>query len=96
MEDRTYNQYAVEALYRFLPRDQVYVGGRYNVVTGELVGSGTEVDVQRIQVGGGWYATPNILVKAEYVTQTHDGYPVRNILHEGEFDGLMIEGVIAF
>ena len=50
----------------------------------------------RIEVGGGWFVTPNILVKAEYVTQQHDGYPATDILHEGQFDGFMVEGVIAF
>lgn len=95
-EDRTFNQYAVEALYRFAPRDQVYVGARYNVVTGEQVGTGAEIEVSRIQVGAGWFPTRNVLVKAEYVSQTHDGYPVTDILHGGEFSGLMVEGVIAF
>lgn len=94
--DRTFNQYAVEAIYRFLPREQLYVGTRYNVVTGTLVGSRAEIDVSRLQVGAGWFPTPNILLKAEYVTQRYDGYPSTDILHGGAFDGVMIEGVIAF
>src|SRR5690606_12153419 len=36
--DRVWNQLAVAALYRFLPREQAYVGVRYNTASGELAG----------------------------------------------------------
>jgi hypothetical protein len=93
--DRSFNQVGVEAVYRFL-NDDVYVGGRYNVADGELFAAGTEVSVDRVQVGGGWFITPNVLFKAEYVTQTYSDYPTDNLFHDGEFDGVMIEGVVAF
>lgn len=92
---RSINQYGVEALYRFL-NDDLYVGGRYNVADGELYTDGVEVSVDRLQIGGGWFVTPNVLVKAEYVQQNYNDYPSTNIFHGGEFSGFMIEGVIAF
>ncbi len=95
-DNRTWNQYAVEGVYRFMPREQLYVAARYNTVSGTLIGSGADVSVDRIQIGGGWFATPNILLKLEYVTQTYNDFPANDILHEGKFNGLMIEGVVAF
>ncbi|NBC18617.1 MAG: hypothetical protein GVY18_15040 [Bacteroidetes bacterium] len=92
---RSWNQYAVEVLYRFLD-DDVYVGGRYNVADGELFTNDVEVSVDRIQIGGGWFATPNLLVKAEYIQQNYNDYPSANLFHEGTFDGFMIEGVLTF
>lgn len=94
--DRSVRQYAVEALYRFAPRDQLYVGGRYNTVSGDIGGANGDVTVDRIQAGGGWFVTPNVLMKVEYVQQTFDGFAPTDKCYEGKFNGLMVEGVIAF
>src|SRR5436190_1423112 len=94
--DRTWNQYAFDAVYRFLPRDQMYGGVRYNKAQGDIVGMTNTVGADRWQVAGGWFITPNILAKAEYVTQTYNGYPVNNIRNGGKFHGAMLEGVVAF
>ncbi|MEX2376067.1 MAG: hypothetical protein WD942_10865 [Dehalococcoidia bacterium] len=94
--DRSWNQYAADVVYRFLPQEQLYVGGRYNVATGPLQGMTTDVRVDRVQFGAGWFVTPNLLLKGEYVTQGYDDFPLADIRHEGEFDGLMIEGVVSF
>lgn len=95
-QDRSVNQYGVEAIYRFLADEQLFVGARYNVVDGELLASGSDVSVDRWQIGGGWFVTPNVLAKVEYVQQNYNDYPATSIFHEGEFSGLMIEGVIMF
>ncbi len=95
-ERRAWNQYAAEAVYRFLPREQLYLAGRYNVVTGALPGFADDVTLNRIQVGGGWFITPQVLVKAEYVNQNYEDFPSTDIRSGGRFNGLMIEGVIAF
>jgi hypothetical protein len=94
-ENRTWDQYAGEAVYRFFD-ENVYLGARYNTVSGELQGSGAEVSVDRFQLAGGWFITPQLLLKAEYVTQKYNDFPVGNILHGGKFDGFMIEGVVSF
>ncbi len=95
-ENRSWRQLGGEAVYRFLPQEQLFVGARYAQVNGELLGSGRNVTVNRVQLGAGWFLTPNMLVKAEYVNQSYDGYPSSHIYHGGKFDGLMIEAVVAF
>ena len=92
---RSFNQYAGELLYRFGNEENFYIGGRYNHVDGELA-TGDEIDVNRFNVGGGWFMTKNILVKAEYVNQKYDGYAPTNILHGGKFNGYFLEAVISF
>jgi len=91
-DTRTFDQIAIDAIYRM---DGLYLGARYNTVSGEI-GGGTDVTVDRIQVGAGWFMTPNVLLKAVYTTQSYNDYPVGSIYEDGKFDGLTIEGVVAF
>jgi len=94
--DRTWNQVAVDAVYRFLPDERVFVGARYNRAEGEILNVAGDVGADRWQVGGGWFITPTILAKAEYVKQEYFGYPPTDIRNGGEFDGFMLEGVVGF
>jgi hypothetical protein len=93
---RRWKQYAADAVYRFLPGEQLFVGGRYNTVNGALAGSGAEVSVDRVQLGAGWFVTPNVLLKGEYVTQKYNDFPLSDARSGGKFNGFMIEGVVAF
>ena len=94
--ERVWKQYAVDAVYRLLPEETLFVGARFNKARGELTGIAGEVGADRWQVGGGWFITPNVLAKAEYVNQKYVGYPAANIKNGGKFNGMMLEGVIAF
>ena len=94
--DRTWNQYALDTVYRFQPNEQLFVGARYNKARGEIAGVAGDVGANRWQVGGGWFITANLLAKAEYVNQTYFGYPAGNIKNGGRFKGVMMEGVVAF
>jgi len=106
-EDRQFNQYAVDGLYRFA-NNKMYVGGKYNVVQGDLsFGSSTtqpnisqgvseNVKVQRSAIAAGWFVTPNILMKAEYVTQKYLDFPTGDLRNNGKFEGFVIEGIIGF
>ena len=94
--DRTWNQVAVDAVYRFLPDERVFVSARYNRAEGELLNVAGDVGADRWQVGGGWFITSAILAKAEYVKQEYFGYPPTDIRNGGEFDGFMLEGVVGF
>jgi hypothetical protein len=96
VNERTWNQYATDVVYRFLPREQAFAGVRYNKAEGTVVGIANEVGANRWQVAGGWFLTPNVLMKAEYVTQKYNGFPLTNIRNGGKFHGMMLEGVIAF
>jgi hypothetical protein len=98
-DDRTASQYSVEGIYRFL-NNQFYVGGRYNTVSSEMPQFGpapvADVSLTRIAASAGWFPTENLLLKVEYVNQSYDDFAESSIFHDGEFSGLMIEGVLAF
>jgi hypothetical protein len=107
LDDRKFNQLAVDVLYRFA-NDKVYVGGKYNVAEGTLTfgqstaqpnlnqGVRQDVKVTRTSLGAGWFITRNILMKAEYVNQKYSDYPTDNILSGGKFNGWLVEGIISF
>ena len=94
--DRSWNQYAVDTVYRFLSDEKLFAGVRYNKAQGTLAGITGDVGAERWEFGGGWFITPNVLAKAEYVSQKYFGYPDTNIKNGGRFNGMMLEGVIAF
>ena len=93
--ERTWTQYAGEGVYRLL-HNQLYVAGRYNVVSGRMSGMTSDVTVDRLQVGGGWFLTPNMEAKLEYVRQTYRDFPATDIRNGGQFDGTMVEAVVSF
>lgn len=90
-DTRTVDQIAVDAIYRM---DNVYFGARYNQVSGDFSGQ-TDVTVDRIQIGGGWFLTENVLLKAIYTQQNFNDFN-GGIYEEGTFNGITIEGVVAF
>jgi hypothetical protein len=92
---RTLRQYVGEGLYRFA-NDQLYVGGRYNVVNGRLANIPNDITVNRTQFGGGWFVTPNVLTKIEFVNQSYKDFPLTDIRNGGKFKGFMIEGAVGF
>ncbi|HKG94724.1 MAG TPA: hypothetical protein VKA84_22615 [Gemmatimonadaceae bacterium] len=94
--DRAWNQYAGEAIYRFAAREQLYVAGRYNTARGALAGIAPKVGADRMQMGAGWYVTPTVLLKGEYVNQKFNDFPSTDIRSGGKFDGFMVAGVVAF
>lgn len=94
--ERVWKQYAVDAVYRFMPDESLFVGVRYNKAIGALADIEGDVGANRWQVGGGWFITPHLLAKAEYVNQKYFGYPALNIRNGGKFNGFMLEGVVAF
>ncbi|WP_458627167.1 hypothetical protein [Winogradskyella sp. PC D3.3] len=100
---RNTTQYAGEVIYRFGEKENIYIGARYNTVSAELFNFDTnndynvyDVDINRFQLGAGWFLTKNVLMKAEYVTQKYKDYPTGDVLEDGQFDGLILEAVISF
>ena len=94
-ENRTWDQYAGEALYRLF-EDKVYFGTRYNTVSGKLAGMTDDVSVNRYQLGAGWFVTPTVLLKGEWMNQKYNDYPLVDIRNGGKIKGFMVEGVVAF
>ena len=92
---RNAEQYAGEVIYRFGNTENFYLGGRYNTVSAELA-SGDDINIDRFQLGAGWFMTKNILMKAEYVVQKYKDYPAGDLLEDGKFDGLTLEAAISF
>jgi hypothetical protein len=93
-ERREVNQLAGDVVYRLF-NDQVYVGGRWNRVTGDFANQ-TDLTVTRRALSAGWFVTRNLLTKAELVQQDYDGFAPADIRNGGKFNGIAIEGVIAF
>jgi hypothetical protein len=93
---RSFNQFALDTVYRFFQDEKLFVGARYNRVDGKLAGIVSDVGANRWQIGAGWFVIPGLLVKGEYVDQKYVGYPQDNIKNGGRFKGTMLEGVVAF
>lgn len=94
-DTRSYNQYGAELLYRIGASENFYLGGRYNLVTGET--SNGDIEINRFNIGGGWFLTKNVMAKLEYVTQSFDDDGFAGSKYAGgEFNGVMLEAVISF
>lgn len=91
----TFTQLGAEALYRFGKDRRFYVGGRYNSVSGQADENAVTQSISRINVGGGWFMTNNVLLKLEYVTQSYDeGWT--GALEGATFNGLVFEAAVSF
>ena len=111
LNNRRFTQVVVDLLYRFGAREQFYAGAKYNNLKGTQVfgqstvtttagginqGTRAAISANRTSFGGGWFITRNILVKGEYVVQKYNDYPAGDILQGGKFNGLVLQGSIAF
>ncbi|WKV13416.1 hypothetical protein [Marivirga harenae] len=95
--DGAMTQIAGEALYRFGANDRYYIGGRYNTVNGKMAEAATEdMNISRLNFGGGWFLTDNIITKVEYVNQQYNGDAWAGRFAGAEFKGVMIEAAISF
>jgi len=92
-----FTQLGGELIYRFGEGESFYVGGRYNSVTGKTSDGAGDSDIERFNLGGGWFMTDNIMAKLEYVEQeyTGDGWQGRKF-QGASFDGLVLELGISF
>jgi hypothetical protein len=93
---------AAEAVYYFNPR--VYVASRYSIaLANEIGGQSSNGMAHRIQVGGGYWVTRNVLAKIEAVYQTFDGFDAADGIvgsvdagNDPEFYGVIFEVSFAF
>ena len=94
-EYRELRQTAVDVVYRFAG-DQLYVGSRYNTARMELQGIANDVGADRKAFAAGWYITPLVMLKGEYVNQKYVDFPSTDRRSGGKFSGFVMEGVVAF
>ncbi|WP_340153590.1 hypothetical protein [uncultured Marivirga sp.] len=95
--DGAMTQIAGEALYRFGANERYYIGGRYNTVNGKMAEAAPEdMNISRLNFGGGWFLTDNIMTKVEYVNQQYNGDAWAGRFAGAEFKGVMIEAAISF
>ena len=85
----SYAQYAFEGLYHIGKDEQFFGGARYNFTK-----NNSDNSIERLQIGGGWFLTSNILLKAEYVAQNYNNF----VEYGGNagFNGIMVETTISF
>lgn len=98
---RKANQFTTDLVVRFGPCENFYIGARYNTLGADLAGTSADepyvkIDINRTAFAAGWYMTRNIMAKVEYVTQKYNGFPSENILNGAKFNGLTLQGSIAF
>jgi hypothetical protein len=96
-KEGSFTQLAGELLYRFGSNENLYLGGRYNTISGKARESHAEnLEISRVNIGGGWFMSNNILTKIEYVKQNYTGDAWSGRFAGAEFSGIMIEAVISF
>jgi hypothetical protein len=97
---RTWTQNSGEVVYRFWD-EKVYVGGRSNTARGSLLNTPTvtftgDVSIDRNALAAGWFVTPTLLMKGEYMQQKYYRFPARDIRNGGKIQGFVVEGVVSF
>ncbi len=98
-----FNQYGAELIYRFGSSEQLYVAGRYNWVEGQATDTNTGIEINRSAAAAGWFITPNMLLKAEYVSSFYNGTDFLNRQNQpdmrfwdADYSGFVAEAVISF
>jgi hypothetical protein len=92
---RDWNQFAGDLVYRFMD-EKAYFGARANTANGKLTGIANKVSVDRNALAAGWYVTPVLLMKGEYMQQRYFRFPTTDIRNGGKIQGFVVEGVVSF
>jgi hypothetical protein len=95
--EREVTQMMGEGVFRFGQNENLYVAARWNNVSGDVGAAAPDADVTRMNFGGGWFVTPSLLMKLEFVNQEYKGYTgAADTRNGGKFSGFMVEAVLAF
>ena len=95
--EREVTQMMAEGVYRFGQRENLYLAARWNNVSGDVGTAAPDADVTRMNFGGGWFVTPSLLMKLEFVNQEYKGFTgAADTRNGGKFNGFMVEAVLAF
>jgi hypothetical protein len=95
---RSFNQTAIEGVYRFGVKENVFVGAKYNTVKGRPAGTAytKDITINRTALAAGWFLTQNILLKGELVNQKYLDFPTSDHRAGGKFNGIVIEAIVGF
>ena len=106
---REVKQLMGEATVRFLKGDKLFLAARYNKVTGDLGSyrvspitgapvtiANNDVEVTRMNAGGGWFILPTLMLKAEVVTQEYNRFNALDIRNGGKWKGFVLEAATSF
>ena len=98
VDTRTFNQFSIDGLYRFGSKENIFIGAKYNTVSGRLAGAAftDDISVNRTAFAAGWFLTRNILMKGEYVIQNYNDFPTSDYRSSGKFSGVVIEAIVGF
>ena len=105
--NRSVKQYAIDGIYRFGKREDVFLGVRYNAVTARLADVAAtatapaivytnDMKVDRVAFGAGWFLTKNVILKGEYVSQQYRDLPAADYRDGGKFNGYVVQAVVGF
>jgi len=95
---RNFNQFSIDGLYRFGSKENIFIGAKYNTVSGRLAGAAftDDISVNRTAFAAGWFLTRNILMKGEYVIQNYNDFPTSDYRSSGKFSGVVVEAIVGF
>ena len=91
--DYKFRQYDAEGVYRFGSAENFYVGVKYNTVKNNQE-SNSNPSVSRVELGGGWFMTKNIVTKLIYVDQKYKNFAQYG--SDAGFKGMMLDAGISF
>jgi hypothetical protein len=100
--EEKWNYYAADVKYMITPA--LYAAARYSAAnTTQLNGADSDGSVTRMQVGGGFWLTRNLLMKVEYVQQQYSGFASGQVVNNNiqawrdpEFSGFVSEVSFSF
>ena len=100
--EEKWTYYAADVKYELTPA--LYAAARYSTAkTSQFNGADANGQVARIQVGGGFWLTKNLLMKMEYVQQKYTGFAPGQVVNNGiqawrdpEFSGVISEVSFTF
>lgn len=100
--EERWTYYAADARYNITPA--LYAAARYSGAnTSQLGGQDSDGKVNRLQVGGGFWLSKNLLLKVEYVTQKYNGFSQGQVVNNNiqawrdpSFSGVISEVSFSF
>lgn len=93
-KDFDMTQYEVNAQYYFGQKQNFYIGGKVNGVSGNDGTGVTDKKVSRFEGAFGWFLTKNTVVKIDYVNQKYTNFSEYG--NNAGFKGIMFEAGISF